>query len=119
MPFKKIMKELVEGTPGAGGAIFVDWEGEAVEQYSLDGDSYRLKVIGAHKGVMLKLIDDAQKAINNDTVNSVTIRMNNFHVLMAPVKEGYFVAMTLDSNAVLSKGHYMLRKAVEALAKEM
>ena len=52
MPFKAILKELVEVTPGASGAILADWEGEAVEQ-CCHYDDFELKVIGAHKGIIL------------------------------------------------------------------
>ena len=47
MPFKKIMGNLVENTPGATGAIFLDWEGESVDQYAGENDTYQLKVLGA------------------------------------------------------------------------
>ena len=52
MPFKVILKELVESTYGAIGAILADWEGEAVEQYCLT-DTFQLKVTAAHKGIIV------------------------------------------------------------------
>lgn len=114
------MKELVESTPGATGAIFVDWEGEAVDQYAVnEEDLYHLKVIGAHKGVMLNLIHDAQKAAEYEAVRSVAVRMENYNVLMAPVKDGYFVAMTMTHDTVMGKARYCLAKTLEALKKEM
>jgi hypothetical protein len=52
MPFKTLLNALVENVPGAQGAIIADWEGESVEQVGIM-DDYDLKVIGAHKGVIL------------------------------------------------------------------
>ncbi len=120
MPFRTIMKDLVESTSGATGAIFVDGEGEAVDLYSVNGgDNYHLRVIGAHKGIMLNLIHDAQEAVSDDPVRNVVIRMENFNVLMAPVEDGYFVVMTLESESPVSTARYNIRAAVEALRKAM
>ena len=119
MPFKSIMKELVESTRGATGAIFVDWEGEAVDQYTLEEELYHLKVVGAHKNIILTLINDARKAIQNEQVESVTIKMENYNVLLGPVKDGYFVAVILKPEAIISKARHGMKKAVAALEKEM
>lgn len=47
MPFKAILRKLVEDTPHASGAVVADWEGEAVEHHCLY-DDYELKLLGAH-----------------------------------------------------------------------
>ena len=119
MPFKKIIRELVDSTPGATGAIFVDWEGEAVDQFTLDNDAHHIKVVGAHKGVILSLINDVGKATDDSRVDSVIMRMENYGVIMAPVKDGYFVAMTLKPDTSFSRARFGMEKAVEALRKEM
>ena len=119
MPFQRIIKELVDSTGGATDAIFVDWEGEAVDQYSVSDDIYRIKVVGAHKGVMLKLINDAQEATGNEKADSVSVRMQDASVLMASVKDGYYVALVLDKSAMLCKASFLMKKAVTELALEM
>lgn len=119
MPFRSIMKELVESTRAATGAIFVDWEGEAVDQYTIEEELFHLKVVGAHKCIILELINDAKKSIQNEQVESVTIKMENYNVLLGPVKDGYFVAVILKPNAIISEARHRMKKAVVALAKEM
>ena len=119
MPFQRIMKELVDSTSGATDAIFVDWEGEAVDQYSVNNDIYRIKVVGAHKGVMLKLINDAQKATGNELASTVSVRMQEASVIMASVKDGYYVALVLDKDAMICKALFLMKKAVAELALEM
>ncbi|MDT8316737.1 MAG: roadblock/LC7 domain-containing protein [bacterium] len=119
MPFQQIMKELVDSTSGATDAIFVDWEGEAVDQYSVNDDIYRIKVVGAHKGVMLKLINDAQEATGNDKASAVSVKMKDASVLMASVKDGYYVALVLDNSSMICKASFLMKKAVAALALEM
>ncbi|MBE9503836.1 MAG: roadblock/LC7 domain-containing protein [Proteobacteria bacterium] len=119
MPFRSIMKELVGSTRGATGAIFVDWEGEAVDQYTTEDELFHLKVVGAHKCVILELINDAKKALKNEKVESVTIKMENYNVLLGPVKDGYFVAVILKPEAIISEARHRMMKAVAALKKEM
>lgn len=119
MPFKMIMKKLVEDTQGAMGAIFVDWEGEAVDQFSLDNESYNLKLVGAHKGVILSLINNTQRQLLDNEALQVIIKMEKYNVIIAPVKDGYFVVLKLKPEALLSKAHHGLKSAVAALKKEM
>ena len=119
MPFRAIMKDLVDGTPGATGAIFIDWEGEAVDQYAVDGEVYQLKVMGAYKGVILGLINEAQKNTDSGQVRTVSIKMENYNVLIAPVKEGYAVTLVLESGAIMSRAAYRAGRAVEALKNQM
>ena len=54
MPFQSILKALIESVPGAMGAVFADYEGEAVDQVSRNGDSYHVKFMGAHYGILLE-----------------------------------------------------------------
>lgn len=119
MPFKAIMRNLVETIPGARGAIFVDWEGEAVDQYSLDEDVYQLKVMGAYKGVILNLINEAQKTVDSTQINTVTVKMNKYSIILAPVKEGYYVALVVQSGTIMSRAAYMIKKSVKDLAANM
>ena len=52
MPYKSILKGLVDSTPGSIGAILVDWEGEAVQEYC-HCDPYDIRFVAAHKGIIL------------------------------------------------------------------
>ena len=120
MPFKAIMRNLVDSVPGARGAIFVDWEGEAVDQYSVvDDDVYELKVMGAHKGVILSQINEAQKTADNAEINMVIIRMDKYSIILAPVKEGYYVALEVKAGAIMSRATYLIKQSVKDLAANM
>ena len=119
MPFKAMMRELVVHTPGARGAIFVDWEGEAVDQYSSDNEDYQLKVMGAYKGVILSLINDVQVCIGGGEVECVMVRMEEFSILMTPVKDGYYVALVMGKGSILSRAAFGMKKVVKELMSEM
>ena len=54
-PFREQLGKIVEATPGGIGAILVDDEGEAIDLFTR-GDSFEIKLAGAHHGIILGLI---------------------------------------------------------------
>ena len=70
MPFKPLLNALVERVPGAQGAIIADWEGESVDQVGIM-DDYDLKVIGAHKGVILHSMRDVVDRLGDDELKEI------------------------------------------------
>jgi len=72
VPFKRILTELVTAVPGASGAILADWEGEAVEQFSFY-DDFEMKLIGAHKGIILNRVREAYADLNVGELQEIVI----------------------------------------------
>ena len=118
MPFKTILKELVESVPGATGAILADWEGESVEQYCLY-DDYELKLIAAHKGIVLARIKEAHAFQTGQAPEDAVISTGNLHILIGVIGPDYSLVMTLDRGAIVGKALYNFRKAVARLEKEI
>ncbi len=118
MPFKTILKGLVESVPGATGAILADWEGEAVEQHCLY-DDYELKIIAAHKGIVLSRMKEVHADFPGGEVGDVVITTDTRHILMGTVGPDYSLVMTLDREAVVGHALYRFRDAVKRLAKEI
>lgn len=118
MPFKRILQELVENTPGASGAILADWEGEAVEQFC-SYDDFELKIIGAHKGIILNLIKDLHAAIAAGNPNEALITTESLHVVIGPIGQDYSLVMTLERDAIAGRALYCFKEAVKVLYKEI
>lgn len=118
MPFKTILRELVESVPGASGAILADWEGEAVDCYSLF-DDYELKIIGAHKGIILNRIKDVQKRFGGDDPREVVISTEKRHLITGAIGPDYSLVLTLAREAVIGQALYRFRKSVVVLEKEI
>ncbi len=118
MPFKNILRELVESSPGATGAILADWEGEAVEQHCLY-DNYELKVIAAHKGIVLNQIRDVQAAFPGEELCDAVITTSSQHILTGVIGPDYSLVMTLDREAVVGLALFRFRKALKLLEKEI
>lgn len=118
MPFKKILMELVEATEGASGAILTDWEGEAVEQYSLS-DEFELKLIGAHKGIILNRMKEIQHRFLPGDVHEAVISTNTHHIIIGTIGEDYALVMTLHRNALVALAMHNFQRAIKSLKKEI
>jgi len=118
VPFKGILQNLVERTPGATGAILADWEGESVEHFSLY-DDYELKIIGAHKGIILNRVRELQQGGVAGEPREVLLSTDRAHIITGAIGKDYSLVMTLDSDAVVGRALYHFRQSVVELAKEI
>ncbi len=118
MPFKSILKRLVENVDGAQGAILLDWEGEAVDQYAVISD-YDIKFLGAHMGIILySLTRRLKEELGDDDVKSVIIDFGNKRFAVCTVDKDYFAVLVLSPDVVLGLVRRELEMAVNAIRKE-
>lgn len=118
MPFKQLLDELIDSVPGASGAIIADWEGEAVDHVARM-DDYELRVIGAHKGILLGNLRKVMKRLEEDQLQEVVIATNNAQILILPVTHDYFLVLVTHRDAVVGRALYAARLCVEELKKEI
>jgi predicted regulator of Ras-like GTPase activity (Roadblock/LC7/MglB family) len=118
MSFKKLLNELVSRVPGALGAIIADWEGEAVDQCGRM-DDYELKVIGAHKGIILHNLRDVVKRLGDDQLQELVITTARAQTLVLPVTIDYFLVLTLNRDAMLGRALFEARRCIQALQQEI
>lgn len=118
MPFKKLLGELVFKVPGALGAVLADWEGEAVDQ-SGHLDEYELKIIGAHKGVILQNLREVVERLENDRVREIVVTTEKVQTLVIPVTPDYFLVLTLNRESALGRALFEARRCVALLKKEI
>ena len=118
MPFKAILKKLVEDTPHARGAILADWEGEAVEHHCLF-DDFELKLLGAHKGIILNRMKDLHADLTAGEMQDAVITTGDQQVIIGAVGPDYSLVMTLANEAMLGLALHRFRRAVKLLVKEI
>ena len=116
--FEEILQRLVMSVPGATGAIFADWEGECVACFSLY-DEYELKVIAAHKGIILAHIREIHDQLAPGEMNEAVISTERQHVITGAINRDYSLVMTMDRNGVLGRALYHFRSTVGELRKEI
>ena len=118
MPFKNILKRLVEETPHVSGALLADWEGEAVEHHCRY-DDFELKLLGAHNGIILNQIRDIQAGISGGNLKDVVISTDNQLIIIGTVGPDYALIMTLEKDAIIGLTLYRMRQALQLLLKEI
>ena len=118
MPLKHALSQLVEHVPTALGAILVDWEGEAVEQVSRI-DEFELKVIGAHKGVILCNMREIVARLGGDSLEEILVATAQTQTLMLPVTNDYFLIFTFAQRETLGLALFEARRCVLQLREEI
>jgi predicted regulator of Ras-like GTPase activity (Roadblock/LC7/MglB family) len=118
MPFKGLLGRLVNTVPGALGAIIVDWEGEAVDQVARM-DDYELKVLGAHKGVILEHLRGAVARLEGVDLEELVITTAQTQTVIMPVTREYFLVLTLARRDALGRALFEARRCVVRLREEI
>ncbi len=118
MSFKQTLENLIERVPGALGAILSDWEGEAVDHVSKIGE-YELKVIGAHKGIILTKMRQAMRDLESDTLEEIIVTTERSQTLILPVTQDYYLVLTFERGESLGRALFESRKTIAILRKEI
>jgi predicted regulator of Ras-like GTPase activity (Roadblock/LC7/MglB family) len=95
MPYQHILKDLVDGTPGAVSAILVDWEGEAVQEYCHD-DPYCIRFIAAHKGIILNRFKEIHVAGWGGEIEELVVTARDAHLIIGCIDRDYSLVMRVD-----------------------
>jgi predicted regulator of Ras-like GTPase activity (Roadblock/LC7/MglB family) len=97
--FRTILRDLVIDTPGAIGALFLDWEGETVEMLSerpFDADDHDLKVMGAYQGIFLTQLRELCTRAAAGTPHRFKVEFEKTIVLSCDLKDGYYLVLVVD-----------------------
>jgi hypothetical protein len=117
MPFKKALDGIVDAAGGGVGAILVDDEGESID-YVTRGDSYEIRLAGAHHGIVLAILNDIQKRIdNNETIEVICIRSDLLTYTIAILEDGLFIVLAQDKTGIPARGMKALREGIPVINK--
>ena len=100
--FDHILRELVQATPGAIGALFLDWEGETVEVVGdrpFDADEHDLKIVGAYQGIFLTQLRDLCTRVDAGQPHRFKLDFAETRVFSCDLKDGYYVVLVVDNTS--------------------
>ncbi len=117
MPFSDILKEVVDGTEGALGALIVGLDGIPVEQYSLH-DEMDLQSLTVEYSSLLKEIEKGSQAALLGSTKEVTIIAERAMVMLRRLNEEYFFVLIIKPEGNFGKGRFLLRMSVPKLLRE-
>jgi len=118
MPFKSILKQLVDRTPHAVGAILVDWEGEAVQEYC-HCEPYDIRFIAAHQGIILGRLKEIQDSVQAGDVEDVVVTATDGHLIVGCIDPDYSLVMSIGRSCPVSLALYHFRVAVGRCKEEI
>jgi len=120
--FQRILRKLIVSTHGALGAIFADFEGEAVEvvtERPFDAGDYDLRVVGAYQAVVMTRLKEICAKARIGRPERFAIDFTTVHVLSFDLQDGYYVVLILDPTANEGLAWRQLEKCRDELLAEM
>jgi predicted regulator of Ras-like GTPase activity (Roadblock/LC7/MglB family) len=118
MPFINILKTLVDSTPDAVGAILVDWEGEAVQEYC-HCDPYDIRFVAAHKGIILARLKELHDSGRVGAVEDVVITSTDGHLIIGCIDQDYSLVVSVGRGCLPCLALHHFRNAIAELQKEI
>ncbi|HWR72344.1 MAG TPA: roadblock/LC7 domain-containing protein [Nitrospirota bacterium] len=117
MPFSDILKEVVNGTEGALGALVVGLDGIPVDEYSVGGEM-DLQSMTVEYSALLKEIEKGSQAAQLGTTKEVTVVADKALIMLRRLTEEYFLVLIIRPDGNFGKGRFLLRMSVPKLLKE-
>lgn len=99
--FQAILRDLLTSTPGAIGALFLDWDGESVEvltERPFDADDHDLKVMGAYQGIFLTRLREMCERAEAGQPHRFKVEFAKTKVLSCDLKDGYYLVLLVDAH---------------------
>lgn len=118
MPFQTVLKELVDTVPHAVGAILVDWEGEAVQEYC-HCDSYDMRFVAAHKGIVLSRLRETHADNQGGVIEDVLVTSERQILLIGVVDPDYSLVLQAERPCPVGLARYHFTNALTRLKKEI
>ena len=117
MPYKKILEELLAALPGSRAAVLLDPHGELVVAAG-DKDPAHL-LVGAYQGITLSRVRKISDDYPVGNITHLAFRYALGKIVSQPLKDGYFVVLSLSQDANLPLGVNLLERAARLVNEEL
>lgn len=102
MPYQSLLDDLLSSVDGAQGAVLLDGEGEVVVEAG--ARDFRHRLIGAYQGIALATANRSLGSYANSGIRYVLCRYAWGVVLLRPLREGYYLLLSLRPDAPIWSG---------------
>ncbi len=116
--FGQILRDIVVTLPGALGAILIDWEGEAVDEFSCIGTA-KLRLVGAHWGIAYCQASSLLANQGLGPPGELILGFKKQQIIIRPITKDYLVLIVLQQEANLGRARHRLKEAVARLQEQM
>ena len=116
-PYSATLRKLLDAVTGAIAAGFADYDGECVQcEGALDADTHRLHL--AYQGIVLHRLQSVHQPLS-ESPTRISSRYQNLHVIIQPLKSGYFIVLTLKPNSNLYQAVHYLEQTAQELNQDL
>jgi predicted regulator of Ras-like GTPase activity (Roadblock/LC7/MglB family) len=117
MSFSDIMKEVVNGTEGALGAMVVGLDGIPVEEFTVSSEM-DLQSMTVEYSALLKEIEKGSQASQMGSTKEVTVITDKAMIMLRRLNDEYFFVLVVKPDGNFGKGRFLLRMSAPKLLKE-
>lgn len=117
MPFSDILKEVVDGTEGALGALIVGLDGIPVQEYTVS-DDFDIQSMTVEYSSLLKEIEKGSQAAQMGSTREVTVIAEKAMIMLRRLNDEYFFVLLIKPEGNFGKGRFLLRMSAPKLLKE-
>ena len=102
MPYQLLLDGLVRSVAGIRGALLLDEEGEVVVEAGIRDERQRL--IGAYQGIGLAQARRTHARLPSGAIRYILGRYAWGHVILRPLRDGYYLVISLGPGANVGEG---------------
>ena len=119
MPFKEILKSLVEQVEGGQGAVIMGYDGISVDEYIHENVTLDVQLLSVEYATLLKEIRRTVEVLKTGAMEEVAIATGLSLVIVRPVNDEFFVVFILARDGNFGKGRYLLKRDAPKLASAL
>jgi predicted regulator of Ras-like GTPase activity (Roadblock/LC7/MglB family) len=117
VPYRRILDALLAAVPGSRAALLLDTQGEVVVGAGELDERHRL--IGAYQGIALGMVSRTAARFDAGSVESIVWRHEAGSVLLATLRDGYYLVLSLGPGAVVALARRHCGEARSRLNREI
>lgn len=117
--FADILQRLVERVPGATGAVFADWEGEAVSEFAREMAKLDIQIAGAQWGVVWTEVQRSLRRAQLGDALELIVDGERGSALVRKVTDQYYLVLVVGPEGHLAKALAELARGADELAAQM
>ena len=117
MPYLVVLQRLLQAVAGAQAALLLDPQGEVVVETGVHDDRHRL--IAAYHGIALAMVQRATERSDVGALHLIVCRYFWGAVILRPLKDGYYLIVSLAPAASLAAGVHYSAHAQQSLNAEI
>jgi predicted regulator of Ras-like GTPase activity (Roadblock/LC7/MglB family) len=119
MPFKGILKSMVEQVEGGQGAVIMGYDGIPVDEYINENITLDVQMLSVEYATLLKEIRRTIDVLRTGEMDEVSITTGLSRIIVRPVNDEFFVVFVLERDGNFGKGRYLLKRDAPKLASAL